>query len=356
MIPIKLLTSILIWALPIQMGFASFLDSGLEIYVAGDLVYSQSLNEDSLADEKLTLRGAELMLYGPIDHRWSGTLSLAAHEEALNTNFQIHELFLENSQLIPRTQLRIGQFFLGIGRLNRFHQHDWPFTRAPKVHRDFLAPEAVFDSGVETQTILPLPIYLKLTLGLTSGYRYGHVHSSGTKPKTPTHYARLSSFKSFGGVQGLEFGTTYLSRVNSQGERFRLVGLDAVAKFYEGRILRWKFSTESWYRHLSFSDTSQEEELGTYFFGQYGLSELWSLGLRLDTFKNFSNRNILGNKVNNIHYGTTLLTTYRTSEFFTTRLGVSHEFERVEGLTSNRDTRAELQFVFILGAHPAHEF
>jgi hypothetical protein len=335
---------------------ASFLDSGLEISLAGDLVYSQGLNDESAAEEKLSLRGAEVMFYGPIDHRWSGTLSLAAHDEAGQTNFEIHELYVDTSALLPRTHVKIGQFFLGIGRLNKFHQHDWPFTRAPKVHRDFLAEEAVFDAGIETQTILSTAPYLQLTLGLTSGYRFGHVHSQGTKPKTPTHYARLSTFKSLGSSNGFEIGSTYLGRVNSQKERLQLVGLDATAKFYQGRILRWYFSTESWYRNLSFDSASTQEELGSYFFAQYGATELLSFGARLDGFKNLSQKTTSGASINNITYGSTLISTHRSSEFFITRLSLTHEFSRIEGRTQEKDTRGMLQIVFILGAHPAHEF
>jgi len=218
--------------------YASFLDSGLEIGLAGDLVYSQSLNSKSGADEKLRLRGAELVLYGPIDHVWEGRLSLAAHDEAGQTNFEVHELYVESHSLLPSTSVKIGQFFLGIGRLNRFHQHDWPFTTAPKVHRDFLDKEGVFDAGVETSTLLPTQQYLKLTLGLTSGYRYGHVHSSGTKPKVPTHYLRLNTFFPMRAASGVEWGASYLGRTNSQNEKNQLLEINLTAKWREGRILR----------------------------------------------------------------------------------------------------------------------
>jgi hypothetical protein len=335
---------------------ASFLDSGLEIGLAGDLVYSQGLSSQSGADEKLRLRGAELMLYGPIDHVWEGRLSLAAHDEAGQTNFQVHELYVENNNLIPRTTLKIGQYFLGIGRLNRFHQHDWPFTTAPKVHRDFLASEGVFDAGVETQTLLPTSQYLKLTLGLTSGYRFGHVHSSGTKPKTPTHYLRLNTFFPMRAASGVEWGASYLGRTNSQNEKTMLIGMDLTAKWRQGKILRWMLMSEAWYRDISFLNSSDQREVGAYGLVHHGWSQNLSLGLRLDGFKNLTQKNILGRDLNNITYGSTFLATHKSSEFFTARLSASHEFTRTEGVMSGKDTRVELQFVFIMGAHPAHEF
>jgi hypothetical protein len=87
-----------------------------------------------------------------------------------------------------------------------------------------------------------------------------------------------------------------------------------------------------------------------------GHSSQWATGLRLDGHKDFSRQNLAGNDLNHIHYGLTLQQTYRSSEFFQTRLSASHEFERLEGQTQNKDTRLMAQLVFIMGAHPAHTF
>jgi len=113
---------------------------------------------------------------------------------------------------------------------------------------------------------------------------------------------------------------------------------------------------ESWYREIELPRSANQREFGSYGLVQYGWSPNFSSGLRLDGFKNLTEKNILGRNLNNITYGTTALATYQTSEFFTSRLSVAHEFTRTEGRTIQRDTRLELQFVFIMGAHPAHEF
>ena len=79
--------------------------------------------------------------------------------------------------------------------------------------------------------------------------------------------------------------------------------------------------------------------------------------MRLDGFKDLSKTNsISGLKVNNITYNLAPELTYKTSEFTTFRSGLSHEVTIEEGVTTAQDTRAEVQIVFILGAHPAHNF
>lgn len=336
----------------------AYSSSGLELMAAGDLVYNQGLNQDSLADEKFEVRSVELGLSSPIDHQFDGFVSFAAHEEDGESVLEVHEAYVVAASLIPRTELKFGQYFLGIGRLNRFHQHDWAFTRAPKTHRDFFDDEAVFDTGLEAKTLISSEHYLELTAGVTSGYKYGHLHSEGNKPKAPTHYLRLSRFfeDSKSAASGSELGLSYLGRTSFQNEQMHLAGIDFVHKKRQGRTLAWIWQSELWYRSLKPDSGRKQEELGGYLMVDKGFSSQWSTGARLDGHKDFSQRNLAGKELNHIHYGLTLQQTYRSSEFFLTRLSASHEFERIEGKTRDKDTRVSLQFVFIVGAHPAHNF
>ncbi len=331
--------------------------SGLEVSLSGDMVYSQGLNSSSTADEKMTMRGAEINFYAPIDHIFDGNLSIAAHDENGETVFELHELHMGSSKLIPRSRFKIGQFFLGIGRLNRFHQHDWPFIRAPKVHETFFDSEGVFDSGVEYGYLLPTEFYLDLTIGVTSGYRYGHAHTSGSKPLVPTHYMRLASFKEISSTDGLLYSINYLGRVDEQKNDMKIFGLETVVKLRTGKILNYLFQSEIWFRNTKSPSSRVSEQIGLYIYNQFGLTDSLSLGLRLDGYKDLSKLNALTQKkINNIEYGSSLELTWKSSEFVTIRTGVSHTFLREEGSTLEKDTRLETQFVFILGSHPAHSF
>ena len=126
----------------------------------------------------------------PIDQTFNGVLSFAAHREEGETVAEVHEAYLSTSNLIPRSTIRVGQFFLGVGRLNRFHRHEWSVIFAPHVQENFFGEEGALDSGVEYSWLAPLPFYLETTVGLTNGFTYGHAHNEGEKPRKPTHYAR----------------------------------------------------------------------------------------------------------------------------------------------------------------------
>lgn len=331
--------------------------TGLEYSLAADLTYRQGLKGEDPGNEKLMVREAELMFFGPVDHRWDAMFSLAAHDENSETIFELHELFLESNKIFPRTNIKVGQFFLGIGRLNQIHRHDWSFTSAPLVHKTFLDYEGVFDAGLEIDYLFDTENYWNLTLGVTSGHRFGHSHTAGQKPKTPTHYARLAHFVDFGRANGMEVGLNYLGRTDGNSNRQSIAGLDFISKWRSGRVLRWQLKSEWWYRKGENVANERDESFGGYIFGEHRFNEQWGLGLRTDMFKELTRYDsITEQKLNHIHYGVGPSLTFRNSEFSWIRATFFHEFERVEGNTLDRDTRIELQFVFILGAHPAHAF
>ena len=348
-----LITSILLTSLNI---FA-FDSSGLKISLAGDMVYDQGLNSTSTANENLTMRGAEMMFFAPIDHRFDGVLSAAAHDENGETVFELHELYFSSSKIIDRSRLKVGQFFLGVGRLNQTHQHDWPFMKAPKVHSEFFDDEGIFDSGVEFSHLFNTDRFLDLTVGVTSGHKYGHAHSSGSKPKVPTHYLSLKSFTELSNTSGIQYAFNYLGRTDDEGDKLHIPGLEIVGKWREGRAIKYMFQGEAWYRNVEDISGSKSEQVGAYLYNQFLLETNTYAGIRLDGYKDLSKKNsITGKKQNNITYGVTPELTWNSSEFIKIRSGLAHIFTREEGVTTSKDTSLNLQFVFILGAHPAHEF
>ena len=331
--------------------------SDVQISAAGDFIYEYGVNKDSEASDKLKMRGTEVAIFAPIDDDFNGTLAAAAHDENGETVLELHELYLSTYSLIPRTNIRLGQFFIPVGRLARSHQHDWLFTRAPKFYRTFFGEEGAIDAGVEVSYLLPTESIYNLTVGVTSGYKYGHSHTEGSKPKVPTHYGRFSRFFEYSSTSGLDLGLSYLGRTDAQANNMKLAGIDITAKWKHGRMIKYLIQSELWYKSEKNSSDEVKEQLGMYIFNQFGLSVQNSIGLRLDAFKDLSKRNAITNKLsNNINYGLLAQHTFTSSEFLKIRSTFAHEFNREEGITSGKDTRASLQFIFILGSHPAHDF
>lgn len=313
------------------------------------------MNLDHSADNKLGIRSAEFVMYGAVDPTFDAVLNFAAHNEEGEYKAELHEGYISSSKLFPNLRFKLGTFFLGVGRLNQFHQHDWEFVSAPKVQRDFFAEEGVHDTGAEFTYLLPTDSYWDITVGVTNGYQFGE-HDPQEKPHVPTHYLRPSTFIDLGENGGLQIGLNYLGRTDFEGLQTQLTGLDFVYKKKEGKFNRWLFQSEIWYRNQKSDTTDRSEQVGAYFYPQYGLDEQWSFGLRLDAFSDLSMSFTDGDHRNNLDYAVVPTITFKNSEFATWRLAYSHEVNNVALASDDINRTIELQFIAILGAHPEHSF
>lgn len=342
---------------PFSKSIASGIDAtGLQISVAGDLVVERAFSTDSGALERLSPRSLEVMFYAPVDHRFDAVASATAHDERGEVFFEIHELWIGSSKVIPRGRFRLGQMFPAFGRLQRFHQHDWPFISAPEAHTRFFDDEGIIDTGVELSYLLPVPRFFELTLGVTSGWTFGHTHNEGAKPDIPTHYSRLATSFGVGGLGDAELGLNYVSRTSFEDTETNLFGLDFVTKKRNARTLKYLGQSEIWYREETRDQGSTERILGGYFYTQYGFNARWQLGLRLDAFTVLSQKDALGRQEDNLNFAWVPTLTYRSSEFATFRIAYNDKRDVVDDRTTNRDRFLQLQATFTLGAHPAHTF
>ncbi len=335
------------------------------IQVAGALDGVTPISFDDSANNKMLLRSADLIFFGPIDHTFDGQLNLTAHLEDGQMAFELEEGFLSSSKLIPRSRIKAGKFLLGFGRLNTFHAHDWPFVNAPKVHREFLSPpnetlkaESAADTGLEYSYLLPLDRFVEVTLGVTNGYCYGHCDSEGERPRHPLYYVHPSTFFELGQGNGLLLGASHMRRHDASDTKTELSGIDLTFKSREGKILRWLVQSELLFEHQTDQDNKIQERAGGYVFIQKGMNENWLAGLRADVFSHLNRKfESTGESRKDLSYALVPTLTYNHSEFTRLRLAYSHEVESIAGEPEDQTERQiQLQFVFILGAHPSHNF
>jgi hypothetical protein len=336
---------------------ADGLGADLKTSVALDLVSALYTSESSDKGYKVDVRSAELMLYGPIDHLFEGVLNFAGHTESGEFFFEIHEAYVGSSKLVPSSRFRVGKFLLGLGRLNQFHQHDWHFTSAPMSHEIFFADESAADTGVEYTYLLPTDHFFEITLGVTNGYCYGHCHSEGEKSGRPLMYLHPLTFFEFSSQSGLQLGLSYLTRRDSLQIETQLAGFDLVFKKRDGKRLTWLTQTEAYLQYQDSNTVAPIRKVGGYHLTQYGLSESWSLGLRLDLFSDLSQRfQTTGERRKDLDYALVPIATWKPSEFSTLRFSYTYSVDTTQGDADTKDHLAQIQFSYLLGAHPPHEF
>lgn len=341
-----------------QVAFADVVaGTGLQISGAADIVAQIDAKKDGGGTNRLEGREAEITLYAPIDQIFDGVLSLAGHQENGAAFFEIHEMYIGSSRLIPRSRFRVGQFFLGFGRLNQYHRHDWPFTTAPKYHTEFFRNgEGVLDSGVEYSYLPPLPFYLDITAGITNGWVFGHSHTVGKKPYVPTHYVRAVTYYDLPWSGGMQTALNYVGRKDDNDTSHTFLGIDATAKWREAKTLEFLLQSEFWLRLTKPRGSDTENTLGFYIFPQYGFDPNWSVGVRFDGYSVLNLKDSLGAKTGNFEYGISPIVSYKASEFSTIRASYNHKTGSLGGKETVAQRFFELQAVFIVGSHPAHDF
>lgn len=313
-------------------------------------------NFESSEENKLDIRSAEFTFFAPLDPTFDAKLTFAAHNEDGEFKAEVHEAFVSSSKLIPSSRFKVGKFFLGVGRLNQFHQHDWPFVSAPRVQEEFFSDEGITDSGAEYSVLLPTDSYWDITLGVTNGYTWGHTEDPPTKPQVPTHYIHPVNFVDFGEAGALQWGMNYLGRTDSVGIKTQLYGLDFTFKKMTAKTLDLLVQSEIWYRNMNSDETARSEDVGAYIYPQMALNERLFAGLRLDLFTELARNDENGEAQDNFNYVFVPTLTYKNSEFTYFRLAYSYNVQTYQGQSDEINQMIEVQLVGILGAHPAHSF
>jgi len=334
--------------------------SEFQLSATGDILFQ--IPAQKLKNSQAQVRSVELQIFGPTDHLFEAALNIAGHSDAQEFIFDLHEATIFSSRLIPRSRIKVGKFFLPIGRLNSIHQHDWPFVTAPKVIREFFSPgssitgaEGASDFGIEYSLLLPTDRFWEVTLGITNGACYGHCHRFGQPAQVPLHFFRSATFFSTDTQNGFLLGFNYLGRKDAQSIRTHLMGVDATYKVREAQTLRFLLQNEAYYQVQGQQESTKK--IGFYSYPQYGFNPRWSLGLRLDGFTQLNMRFMsTGEKRNNFDYAFSPTLTYKPSEFSTFRLAYLHDVTTTQGIEDQKFFSVFLQAIFILGAHPAHDF
>lgn len=342
-------------------------------WFAGADIVGTTGNSDAELESSFYVREFEFSAMSRIDQNWNGILTLSKHKEieTEHDEIEIHEAVLSSSNIINLTNIRLGKFFLGFGRINQFHRHDWYFTDAPMVQKAFFGNEGAKDTGVEVKRNL-LGLGSTLTLGLTNGNEFDHTNHSDaeengqkkehdhSKGKSPIAYARFAKFYEFTTTRGFEIALNAINRKDEESVLRRYYGLDFVYKNRFQNFLETLFQGEVWVRESSYDD-EKHNDYGAYLYYQKAFDQHHAIGLRLDYFKmdehdhegEDHDHGIDGIAIHESYEALSASYIYSNSEFMKTRFTAEHILD-IEDVGSV--TRGFIQLVFNIGAHPSHVY
>ncbi|HEU5167152.1 MAG TPA: hypothetical protein VFU29_16515 [Chitinophagaceae bacterium] len=275
-------------------------------------------------------------------------LSFSRDPETGKYGVEVEEGYLTTLSLPAGLQLKAGRFRSAIGRLNTVHPHALPFIDMPNAYVNYFGEEGLKDEGLSLSWLLPTKaFYQELLFQVTSGYSESpaFARSEGNRLLYVSH---LKNFFTLNDDNTLELGLTGISGPNDSARVSNMAAVDLTYKWKPVKMntyhsLTWQ--SEFYFNHASLMDNYSMSSFGMYSFIQYQLAKRWFLTGRYD----------YGQKP----YDKTL----KVNAFSLTAGWYATEFSKLEFETKTTDDnidkryyQAWLRWIFVIGAHGAHQY
>lgn len=114
------------------------------------------------SERKLGLRSVELTAQRGVSAYADGFVTFGDHGHGP----ELEEGYIDINRLVPRANIRLGQWRLDFGSYNRNHEHQLPFVDYPRTLSNFFGHEGLVGKGAEFSYILPTRDFIQLRGGL----------------------------------------------------------------------------------------------------------------------------------------------------------------------------------------------
>jgi hypothetical protein len=344
--------------------------------------------ETELRPDGFSLAETELAIEANVDDKFRGWATIALENEDGETKVELEEAYLNTLALPHGLGVKFGRFFSDFGYLNRVHSHAWDFADQPLVYRAFFANQ-LKDDGLQLRWVAPTDLFVELGAEALrgDGFPAGGEDRSGVN--TTVAFARIGG--------DLSDSSSYrlgISRINADADERTVedeetsastvftgdsntTGIDFVYKWAPGgnpAINNFVFQAEYYVRNedgeIEFDDGVNPplasdydgRQKGFYLQGVYQFMPRWRAGLRYDRLK--ANNDVPGapgmdTALDNLADDGTdpkrwsAMLDWSGSEFSRIRLQYNRDESRPGG---EKDDQWLLQYIYSLGAHPAHQF
>jgi hypothetical protein len=298
----------------------------------------------------LFLNETEVSLQATVDPYIRGDffLSFGRNPETGQYGVEVEEGYLTTLSLPARLQLKAGRFRSAVGRLNTVHPHALPFIDMPNAYVNYFGEEGLKDEGLSLSWLMPTKaFYQELLFQVTSGYSESPSFARSDKNRL-LYVSHLKNFFTINDDNTLEIGLTGISGANDSARVTNMAAADITYKWKPVKLntyhsLTWQ--SELFFNHANLAENFSVNSFGMYSFLQYQLAKRWFLTGRYD----------YGQKP----YDKTI----KENAFSLTAGWYATEFSKLEFETKTTDDnidkrfyQAWLRWIFVIGAHGAHQY
>jgi len=273
-------------------------------------------------------------------------ISFARDPETGKYGVEVEEGYLTTLSLPARLQLKVGKFKEAVGRINPLHAHALPFIDMPNAYVNYFG-DGLNDEGASLSWLLPTQkVYQELIFQVTSGTSESPIFNRGETNRL-LYLGHLKNSFTLSDNATLEIGFTGITGPNDSARATNMGAADVTYKWKPVKLNTYKSLTwqnEFYYSHANYSATDSRNSFGLYSFIQYQLAKRWFLTGRYDYAQKPFDRSI-------VEQAYSLTAGWYATEFSKIEL---------EGKTTDdtlgRYYQGWLRWIFVIGAHGAHQY
>lgn len=294
------------------------------------------------------LNETELSLQAVVDPyvRADFFLSFGRDAETGKYGVDVEEGYLTTLSLPAKLQLKVGKFKEAVGRINPVHAHALPFIDLPNAYVNYFG-DGLSDEGASLSWLVPnKAFYQELTFQATSGASESPVFTRSDGNRF-IYLAHLKNFFSLSDDATLELGFTGISGPNAFSKVTNIAAGDLTYKWKPLAMNTYKSLTWQSEVYLSRANDSsyRMNSFGLYSFVQDQLSRRWFLTARYDYGQKPYDKRI-------VEQAYSLTAGWLATEFSK----IEFEGKTTDDTIGARYYQAWLRWIFVIGAHGAHQY
>jgi hypothetical protein len=275
-------------------------------------------------------------------------LSFGRDPETGKYGASVEEAYLTTLSLPAKLQLKVGKFREAVGRINPSHPHALPFIDLPNAYVNLFGDEGLNDEGASLSWLIPNnAFYQELVLQTTAGFS----ESPAFARSEGNHLVYLGHLKNFFTLSDnatLELGITGISGPNDSARITNIAAGDLTYKWKPVQMNTYRsvtWQSEFYYSHADYTEGTSINSFGLYSFLQYQVTKRWFLTGRYDYAQKPYNKAIK-------EQAYSLTAGWYATEFSK----IEFEGKTTDLNTQSRFYQAWLRWIFVIGAHGAHQY
>lgn len=347
----------LLWFLALLLFFGIDADAGVtnpDISAIGQVLgtYTDETLSPAPKQFALALGETELVLDAALNPYFKGVFVFSIDKKE---GIDVEEAYTTLFRGLPlNLAVKAGKYRLNFGKLNQSHPHAYPFIRTPRVFDPQTAEllpgdESFNDTAIQVSTLIP--IKGSLTTTLSADFLQGdsfHPDMSDVAYGWLTHIS--NSFMA--GPAAIDIGASLTQGINNVEAETKstIIGSDVKAKIVFSPLLTMTIAGEYLYKLSERPDLSgsniHDDRYGFYAYTDMRFFTRFNGGILYEQYQNPESRSRIDRAIK-LFVGFSVLEE-------STILRLSYEY-LMSGAIQHTNT-LELQLLFSMGPHKAHQF